>query len=269
MESPRKWMAELMLRAPAPLRSLRDVPVVGPLIHGVSHRVLPADEKVWARVEAGPARGLWLKLNPRTGQSYLRGDAEPTVQAILQERLRGGMVFYDLGANIGLFSLLAARLVGSQGKVFSFEPDATVASRLRENAARNGFANITVVEAGVWSRSGAMNFESADASSPDQGVGRFVADGSGNSGIARPCVALDDFVQQAPQPDLIKCDVEGAEVEVFLGAEKMLRERRPSVICEMHSEENEKALRTLFRNARYEAKPIDANHILATRQGGE
>ena len=269
MEGAKRWIAELMLRAPAPVRSLRDVPVVGPLLHGMSHRVLPADEKVWARVEAGPAKGLWLKLNPRTGQRYLRGEVEPQVQAIVSERLRSGMVFYDLGANIGFFTLLAARLVGPQGKVVSFEPDSAVASRLRENVARNDFANITVVEAGVWSRSGVMNFASADSSSPDHGVGGFVAPGNGNSGTARPCVALDDFVQQAAPPDLIKCDVEGAEVEVFRGAENLLRVHRPSVICELHSEESGKALRSSFASAGYMVRSIDINHILATPQTGD
>ena len=104
-----------------------------------------SNEKVWARVEAGPAQGLWLELNPRTGQNYLRGGAELTVQKILAERLHPGMVFYDLGANIGLFTLLAARLVGDSGKVFSFEPDPENAARLRRNIQRNGFANVTVV----------------------------------------------------------------------------------------------------------------------------
>jgi hypothetical protein len=64
-------MGEVMLHTPAPFRSLRNVPILGDIIHGLSHRMLPADAKVWARVEAGPAQGIWLELNPRTGQSYI------------------------------------------------------------------------------------------------------------------------------------------------------------------------------------------------------
>ena len=74
------------------------------------------------------------------------------MQTIVAERLRPGMVFYDLGANIGLFTLLAARLVGGTGKVFSFEPDSENATRLRRNIERNGFTNVTVVDAGAGLR---------------------------------------------------------------------------------------------------------------------
>ena len=151
MPRAREWMGDLLLHTPASLRSLRNVPFVGKLIHRVSHSILPLDQKVWARVESGPAAGLWLELNPRTGQSYLRGEAEQAVQATLAERLRPGMIFYDLGANLGLFTLLAARLVTAAGKVFSFEPDPINASNLRRNIQRNGFTNVTVVESGIWS----------------------------------------------------------------------------------------------------------------------
>jgi len=60
-------------------------------------------------------RAFGSNFNPRTGQSYIQGEAETAVQSILAERLRPGMVFYDLGANIGLFTLLAARRVGASG----------------------------------------------------------------------------------------------------------------------------------------------------------
>ena len=103
MERASNWLGQLLLRVPEPLRSLRKVPVVGGVIHFLSYRILRADQKVWMQVEGGAGRGLWLELNPRTGQPYLRGDVEPVVQEILVGRLRAGMVFYDLGANVGFF----------------------------------------------------------------------------------------------------------------------------------------------------------------------
>lgn len=256
-------MSNIMLHAPAPLRSLRRLPVFGNLIHRISHRFLPAEEKIWARIEVGPAKGLWLELNPRTGQNYIRGEAENALQDILAARLRPGMVFYDLGANIGLFTLLAARLVGIEGKVFSFEPDPVVAARLRRNVERNQFANVTVVEAGVWSLSGKVKFVTADASSPDRGLGRFVGEESGASGTPIRCVALDDFVQDAPPPNAIKCDVEGAELETFHGAEQLLRAHHPWIVCEMHSEKNNRDSSELLSGLGYSIQTVDFNHILA------
>lgn len=265
MERTSNWVSQVLLRMPAPLRSLRKVPVLGGLIHFVSHRILRADQRVWMQVEGGAARGLWLELNPRTGQLYLRGEAEPVVQEILAKRLRPGMVFYDLGANIGLFSLLAARIVGENGRVFSFEPDAEVAARLRRNVARNNFTNITVVEAGLWSSSGNVNFVAADSSSPDRGTGQFI-DGESQNGTPTRCVSLDDFMASAPPPDAIKCDIEGAEVEALRGAGKLLRASHPWILCETHSEPNDRAARELLQGFGYSVESVDSSHILALPQ---
>jgi hypothetical protein len=117
LSGPRILLRGLMLRAPESLRSLRRVPVLGALIHAISHHFVPAGEKVWVRVESGPTEGMWLELNPRTGQNYLNGKGELAVQQALAARIQPGEVFYDLGANIGLFSLMAARLVGASGEV--------------------------------------------------------------------------------------------------------------------------------------------------------
>jgi FkbM family methyltransferase len=265
MPGARQWIGGLLLRAPSPLRSLRGFPVLGGIVHKLSHRILPTDEKVWARIEAGPARGIWIELNPRTGQNYLHGNAEPVVQAALARHLRPGMIFYDLGANVGLFSLLAARLVSETGKVFSFEPDAEIAARLRRNIARNAFTNISVVQSGVWSSSGNRNFIPSDPSSPDRGIGKFTALGERDDlpGTLTPCVSLDDFIQTAPPPEAIKCDIEGAEVEAFRGAEKLLETSRPWIICEMHSETIGQTVRNQLQRFGYTFESVDASHVLA------
>jgi FkbM family methyltransferase len=264
MPRARDWVGSMLLRAPESVRSLRNVPLLGGLIHGLSHRIVPTDEKVWVRVEIGPAKGLWLELNPRTGQAYMRGEAEVAVQEFLAARLRPDDVFYDLGANIGLFTLLGARAVGAGGKVFSFEPDSQNAARLRRNVSRNNFANVSVVEAGVWSSSGEQRFAAADANSPDRGVGTFVAEKAGASDVVVRSVSLDDFVQSAPLPTAIKCDVEGAEFEVFLGARALLLRQRPWILCEMHSEENDRRVRGVLAAHGYAFENIDDMHVFAT-----
>jgi FkbM family methyltransferase len=176
------------------------------------------------------------------------------------------MVVYDLGANIGLFSLIAARAVGPSGRVFSFEPDPENAERLRRNVQRNACSNVTVVEAGVWSTSGYLSFISSDSSSPDRGLGRFEIDGDAPGKPTR-CVSLDDFVAEAPPPDAIKCDVEGAELVVLKGAEAMLRRRRPWIICEMHSEADNCASREFLKQCGYRLESVDDTHVLALPLG--
>jgi FkbM family methyltransferase len=264
MADGRNWMARLMLRLPASIRSFRGIPVLGSVLHTLSHRILPSDQKVWVQVEAGPAKGIWLELNPRTGQNYRLGETEKICQAVVAEKLRPGDVFYDLGANLGFFSLLAARIVGPTGKVFSFEPDFQIAERLRRNSGRNGLSNIAVVEMGVWSASGTLNFVTADSSSPDRGVGRFQQNDPRSDSIPARCVSLDDFIQSAPPPRGIKCDVEGAEVEAFRGAKDLLSTYHPWILCELHSRENARAWRELIGGFGYSFESVDSDHILAS-----
>jgi FkbM family methyltransferase len=160
-----------------------------------------------------------------------------------------------------LFSLLAASRVGTQGKIFSFEPDPEVAARLRRNIARNNLSNIAVVEAGVWSEKGAKNFVLAASSSPDRGTGKIAP--GGKVGISVGCVTLDGFTKSSPPPDAVKCDVEGAELEVLNGAWTMLRTKRPWILCEMHSAATEQAWRQFLSKLGYTFERVDENHVLA------
>lgn len=250
------------------LGSLRNVPVVGSLLHRISHQMIPTDELVWGRIQDGPGEGLWLEVHPRTGAELLSGELESASQEAVAKRLKRGMIFYDLGANIGRFSLIAARIVGEEGKVFSFEPDGNLIGRTRRNAARNHLRNIVVVEAGVWSTSGVKAFQPAGEGSPEGGTGSVVEGHKSGTETNVRCIALDDFAREAPAPQGIKCDVEGAEVEVLRGGEMMLREHKPWILCELHSAENGLAVRKLLSEIGYSCKSVDDNHIFAEPQKG-
>jgi FkbM family methyltransferase len=255
------------LRFAAPFTKLRAVPVIGPGLRWASAKLLPRDALTWVQVQRGPAQGIWLHLNPRTGRDYFNGDVEPEVQAVLRKYLRPGMTVYDIGANIGFFSLLATRLVGTTGHVTAFEADPEIAARLRENVARNQGGPISMEVKAVWSSSNPVFFARADAEvSPDRGLGHVidnVAERSEPGTIRVEAVSVDEHVRKFGAPDFIKCDVEGAEVEVFRGAEKLLNESRPIILCEMHGEENRQTLLKVFTNLGYRCEPCGKNHILA------
>lgn len=259
-------LGRTFLRFATPFVSLRRLPLIGPCLRWASAKLIPRDSLTWVQVQDGGARGIWLHLNPRTGRDYFRGDVEPEVQSVLQKQLRPGMVFYDIGANIGFFSLLAARLVGTQGRIVAFEADPEIAARLREHVTRNQVAMISVEEKAVWSCSDPVSFARADVStSPDRGLGHVVAEESEKSfgTIHVQAVSLDEYVAGSVSPDFLKCDVEGAEVEVFRGALKLLSERKPDILCEMHSEENRRVLLEQFAGFGYRCEPCGRNHVLA------
>ena len=259
-------LAQFLLRYASPLAGLRRVPLLGRCVSWAGARLVPRDSLAWVQVQRGPAQGLWLHLNPRTGRNYFEGGGEPEVQEALQRHLRPGMIFYDVGANIGFFSLLAARIVGKDGRVVAFEADPEVAGRLRDHVLRNAFAWIAVEEKAVWSEPGTVYFARTDpATSPDRGLGHVVAAG-GDGTIEVSAESLDDYAWSRPAPDFLKCDVEGAEVEVFRGAERLLKEKRPGIICEMHSPKNEHVLLQEFSRFGYSCKACGTSHILALPQ---
>ena len=256
-------IAQLFLRYATPFAGVRRLPVIGPAVSWLSALIVPRDSLAWMQVQSGPAAGIWVHLNPRTGLQVFEGGGEPEVQAALVKLLRPGMTFYDVGANIGFFSLLAARLVGKTGRVVAFEADPEVAARLREHAVRNEFSWLSVEQKAVCSGTGGVFFQRTDpAKSPDRGLGHVVESGTENT-IRVEGVSLDDFVKGAQGPDFVKCDVEGAEVDVFRGAERLLRGKRPGILCEMHSNENMRVLREQFAAQNYESTLLDANHVLA------
>lgn len=248
------------------LSSLRCIPLLGHLAHRASYSVLPPARRAWFRVSQGLGEGLWLNLPPRTGGEYLQGRVEPEIQEALGKYLRPGMVFYDLGANFGFFSLIAARLVGQGGKVYAFEADPVVALLLREHVERNRLSNVRVVTMAVWSSTGTIAFERADFSqTPDHGWGRVVSTPAiGERTLALPSTALDDFAPSESPPDLIKCDVEGAELEVFRGAQRLLASRRPLLLCEVHSDQNAARIEEILAGLNYSLRWLPHRHLLAS-----
>jgi FkbM family methyltransferase len=263
MREPGSRVAKLFLRYASPFSELRRVPIIGDFLSWASRKLLPRDTLVWIQIQHGPAEGLWIRVNPRTGQYVQQGIGEPQVQQALVDLLRPGMTFYDLGANIGYFSLIAARLVGPTGRVVSFEADPEIAARLGENLARNNFSHARVEQKAVWSEATTVSFVRVDPNtSPDRGLGHVSADSSIDT-ITVEAVSLDRYVTAQNSPDFLKCDVEGAEAEVFRGADRLLADRRTVLLVEMHSPENQQALTQKFAEFGYTVRNLDENHILA------
>ena len=263
MREPGNRLANLFLRYTSPFAELRRLPLIGDFLSWASRTLLPRDTLVWIQIKRGPAEGLWICVNPRTGRNVQLGVGEPQVQQALVDHLRPGMTFFDLGANIGYFSLIAARLVGPTGHVIAFEADPEIAARLRENLSRNNFSYARVEQKAVWSEDTTVSFARVDPNtSPDRGLGHVSADSSGDT-ITVEAVSLDRYVTAQNSPDFLKCDVEGAEVEVLRGAERLLAERRTILLVEMHSPQNHRALVQKFVELGYTVRDLDENHVLA------
>jgi FkbM family methyltransferase len=201
------------------------------------------------RILRGPAKGLLIDLHG-SRPAYLLGLEENEVAGFIASNLGRGDVFYDLGANVGFFTLIAARLVGPEGHVYAFEPSPRTAGALHDNVELNQLENVTVVEAAVSERDGTMAFDEVGEVSPEA---RLIPRGEQGT-IEVRIVAIDSFVGEgARQPKLVKIDVEGHENEVVHGMAGTLRSARPIVVCEIHQarHENEHEVERMLQELGY------------------
>jgi FkbM family methyltransferase len=181
--------------------------------------------------------GLWIRASGLTDaekELFLRGSKEPRSVGILPELLEPYMVAFDVGANIGYYSLIVAGLVGEKGQVHAFEPTPALAERIRLNRALNGLTQIEVNQVAVAEATGTaflhISLEDPEANS------LFHME-AGTNQISVSTTTLDAYAADGgiDRIDFIKIDCEGSELNVLRGATRLLNTRDPIVLLECNS----------------------------------
>lgn len=226
-----------------------------------AERLTPLMQRGGVCVVAGTAAGLRLPARAvgpghAHAQLILRGELEIPVQEALRRSIPAGGTVYDVGANVGFFTLLAARFAGDGGHVLAFEPVPAIAELVREGAQRSGLAERVDVRAeAVALKAGVEELYVVADASWSHLVSRGNPGGAVET-ISVPVTTLDDVVAGgAPPPDVVKLDVEGSEGDVLRGARDVLRTHRPIVVMELHDTHAD-ALPVL-REAGYALEAID------------
>ena len=190
------------------------------------------------------ARGVDRVVNDqvfrwRYPHSEFDGSFEEPILRVFQERITPGSTVLDVGANFGLYSVVGGRCVGEHGRVFSFEPS-RMASVLADHLRLNGVAGrVDILRLVVSDEVGEVEFWEGDdtglASIARAAAERGVDEGHDITRRICPATTLDAFCSSRKiAPDVIKIDVEGAELKVLRGAETFLRERQGSILLEVH-----------------------------------
>jgi FkbM family methyltransferase len=161
---------------------------------------------------------------------------EPETAAFLRAHCKPGDVALDIGAHIGLFSVLMARLVGQAGRVFSFEPTPLTRAVLEQTVRLNDAQGVIEVRGEAVSRTtGTASFH--DAGAALGAANSLVPIDRPDAGpvIPVPTIRVDDFVRErGVVPRCLKIDAEGAELDVLLGAERALTAARPVADLALH-----------------------------------
>ena len=201
-------------------------------------------------------------ISDESAYEYTLKQYEPDVVRHFVSAIKSGDIVIDVGANIGYFSLVAARCVGEKGRVYAFEPDPTNFSMRARNVNANGFTNVVTIRKAVCAATGTAQLLQKKASThslfdhPLAPTKRTVQVGT---------VALDDFLstlshEAQQRVTLVKIDAEGAEPLVLEGLTSFIRRKSAlTIICELIP-----GFYTPDHPSRYVSAPADLVGLLRT-----
>jgi FkbM family methyltransferase len=202
------------------------------------------------RVLQGPMRGYrWAFGSGNPG--YFLGSYKLGKQKKLQQFLKEGDVFFDLGAHVGFFTLLASLFVGDQGRVVAFEPNPENIRYLKKHIEWNQRKNITVFEAAIGDQNCLVSFDPSRRSA----MGSVCSTGS----MTVQMLNLDYLYEAAkiPAPQIIKIDIEGSECIALKGAQRLISECHPVIFVSSHGCVLHQDCVSLFGNLDYRLDYID------------
>ncbi len=165
---------------------------------------------------------MWLDDKDSLGLSSNNGIFEPQEIELVKQHVSLGDTVVDIGANIGYYTLIFARLVGEHGKVFAFEPDPTNFALLKKNVEINGYSNVVLVPKAVSNENKTAKLFLCEH---NQGMHRVYNSVFCNDSIEIEFLKLDDYFQDE-KISFIKIDIEGAEYNAIQGMRNLLYRNR-------------------------------------------
>lgn len=178
--------------------------------------------------------GLRMKINPAdtvvSSHLWRTRDWGDQEKVVMRSLIKPGQTVLDIGANIGFFTLEMARLVGPQGKVIAFEPDAVNFGLLRQNIQLNHFPHVTPVRAAVGQRNGTATLFTEPENKGDHRL--YASPGHARSQVVRIWTIDEYCYRHGLQPDFIKMDIQGYELFALQGMKKVLQQKKVRLLME-------------------------------------
>jgi FkbM family methyltransferase len=180
----------------------------------------------------------------RYSHEIRRGDYEPGVADAFRRVVTPGDTVLDIGAHMGLYTVLSAKLTGAGGAVWAFEPDPVSREILGRNVDLNQLSNVTIMPVAISSGSGQVSLTAGRFGRSGSTIGHGPTPNPGLRTLEVSTTSLDAFVaEHGLSPDVAKVDVEGAEGLVLAGGTEAFARMR-AVILELHPEKLELSFRT-------------------------
>ncbi len=159
------------------------------------------------------------------GASLFSDSRDKLLLPLFKQLIKPGMTVLDLGAHVGYYTLLAAKLVGEKGRVFAFEPAPATYALLIKNITINGYQNIVPIQKAVSNKSGQVRLFLNDYNTGRHNI--YDHYGEKKRYVIVDSITLDEFFRgQDISIDFIKMDIEGAEMVALQGMENLIRKTR-------------------------------------------
>ena len=179
---------------------------------------------------------FWIISNDVIRDGILAGTFEAAERVFVERFVQPGMTVLDIGAYHGLYTLIASRRTGDHGRVIAFEPSLPQMRRLKSHLKMNRCKNVCTESMALGDRTGESEFFFAKGGLAGYSSLRPPKAMASTQRISVPITTLDAYLERnlIGCVDFIKADVEGAELDLFRGATRLLRgTRRPVILCEL------------------------------------
>lgn len=213
-------------------------------------------KNITLKIIFGVNKGRFWRVGASTHGCWL-GSYELDKQKVLSHYVQKSDKVLDIGANAGFYSLAFSQLIGSEGKVWAFEPFCENLTNLCFHIDINELKNVYVIAVAISSNTGLANFSfglnNATGSINSQEEGNYIV----------PTLSLDDALKMnyIEHPNFIKMDVEGAESKVLEGAKTILQKRRAVWLVSLHGTEQRYKVVNIFEKYGYKVSMLNGSPL--------
>jgi len=174
---------------------------------------------------------------------------------------RKGITIADVGANIGYYSIFFSKYLDPSTEIFAFEPSSSILPILRKNIEANKIRNVTILDLACSDHTGDDEFFIGEHHHQSSLVSEWAGNSEYGTKTVVPVITLDDFFEKYDQgkyPDLIKMDIEGGGKYALKGCDNCISAKRPLILIESHTPEEDNAICELLANYKYEAFRVNS-----------
>ncbi len=230
------------------------------LIRSGARKVIKIVPRLPFPIVAGPLRGMKFVLGSLAGEgggsSVYINRVEPEQTLAFVKTVRAGQTLFDIGANVGYYTLLGSRLVGATGRVYAFEPAIRNIHFLYQHLVLNNVRNVIIISAACSEHTALAAFSGGS----NYALGHLNIGPEAPDSVPVPVLSVDEAVRATGvHPDVLKIDVEGAEMSVLRGARETLRLKKPRIFLSTHSDSLRRDCLDFLAHQGYSCHPLCRN----------